>query len=192
MTNIDAAPAAAPAAKRRQVTERTWLDDAGGEVKDPRYATGIRIEVLGAGTFEAKPEDYSPEVQNALTLFGLNIVLTNTLGGLAGAEAYEALQARDETLRAGEWTSRKGAEGPRISLLVQAMVAALAKDGIERDPDDVKTALIAKGEEGRKAVLGNPKVRAEYDRLRAEAAAKRAAESAAKAGAAEGDLEALL
>lgn len=180
-----------PKAKRPAVTERTWINADGTETKDPREAKGVRIEVIGSGPVEVFAEQMKPGVRNAAELFGYNIVLTNTMGGLRGDEAMEAMLARLETLEAGEWTSRKGAEGPRVSLLVEAVVAAYAKAGKTKDPEEVKLSLLEKGDEGRKAVLANPQVKAEYDRLRAEAAAERAAESAAKAGSSEGDLDSL-
>lgn len=168
-------------AKRAKVSNRVWLKGS-EETKDPREADGLRITVIDGGTFEGRVSDYDAGVQNALALFGLNIVLTNTMGGQKGEEAFESIMSRHETLAAGEWTSRKGAEGPRISLLAQAVVAAYAKTGVEKTIESVTAALIAGGEEARKKTAANAAVKAEYDRLRAEAAAARAAKSAEKAG----------
>lgn len=176
--------------KRPKVTERTWLKDREGTAtKDPREARGVRIEVFGAGEnagiVEVFPEDLSAEVQNAATLFGVNIVLTNTMGGKAGDEAYEAIMARLETLQNGEWSSRKGAEGPRLSLLAEAVVRAKAKQGQERTVEAVTERLRAMTPEDRKALLATPEVQVEYKRIQAEratAAADAAAKAAGQAG----------
>lgn len=199
MSNTDttAAPATPAKEKRERVTKRTWLknDESGAliETKDIREAVGQKIEVIGGGTFQALQTEYSDDIRNAFALFGQNIALTNTLGGLKGDEAFEALMARDETLRAGQWSDRKGSEGPRVSLLAQAVVAAFAKAGQEREVEEVKNMLLEKGEDYRKALIGkdgNKAVKAEYDRIRAEAAADRARKSAEEA-AASGVAEAL-
>lgn len=194
MTNVDTSASETPEttknntsestpakAKRPAVTERTWLK-GNEEIKDPREATAVKIEVMGSGDIVADPSEFSTGVQNALTLFGLNIVLTNTMGGLRGDEAFEAMMSRLETLQAGEWTSRKGAEGPRISQLVQALFNIYEKAGEPRSMEALTEAVKTKDEEWRKATAARPNIKAELDRLRAEAAAKRAAESAAKAG----------
>lgn len=181
-----AEPAAAEAAKRNKVTKKDYL--RGNEVvKDPREADGLRLEILGAGTIEVHQGDFSPEIENGLTWFGANILLTNTLGGKQGSEAYEAAMARFETLAAGEWSDRSGATGPRISQLAEAMVSAWAKAGkmaadgtpvtIEKASDYLKNT----GEEGRAKIAAIPGVQAELKRIQREAAEKREAEAAAKA-----------
>ena len=115
---------------------------------------------------------------------------------------------RHETLQAGEWSARKGSEGPRISLLARAVVATYQKSGqieelvgqlvdllgTEIDPDDeaavieaTSTQLKGAGEETRKSISGAPAINAEYKRLQAEAAQERARQAAEAAAAAEGD-----
>lgn len=191
MSNTDTGTTPTSKAKRERVTKRTWLkkDENGqvSETKDIREANGQRIEVIGGGTYESFTGDFAEPIQNGFMLFGQNIALTNTLGGLSGDEAFEALMARHETLAAGEWSDRKGAEGPRVSLLAQAVVAAFAAAGQTREVEAVKTMLLEKGADYRKALIGkdgNKAVKAEYDRLRAEAAAERARKSAEAANAA--------
>lgn len=176
--------------KRVQVTKRLWLL-GDKETKDPREADGLSIEVLGYEPIVIKMDSFEAPVRNACELFGMNIVLTNTMGGLRGEEAYEAISARLETLESGEWVSRKGATGPRLGLLAEAVVAAMAKAGQTRDLEETKQKLKEKGDEGRKAVLENKSIKAEYDRLRAEAMAAKAAESAKAAGDGQEDLAAL-
>jgi len=199
---IEATAPAAEKVKREAVTKRTWLAD-GAVTKDPRTATGLKIEVIGAGDYQAEIADYAPAevrdevaqylaeirrlapVINAQLAFGINIVLTNTMGGLKGEDAFEAIMDRHETMLSGEWSDRKGGGGPRLSLLSQAVVAAYAKAGHSYTVEQITKLLTEKGEDYRKALIGkdgNKQVRAEYDRLRAEAAQERAKKSLADVG----------
>lgn len=174
------------AGKRDKVTKREWLMADGSGTKDPREAHSVKIEVLGgAGTIAAAPADFSEQVQNALALFGLNIVLTNTMGGLKGDEAFEAMAARLETLQNGEWTDRKGADGPRISQLVAAVIAAFRKRGEERDEDTMTAKIKGMEAEARKSLAEDPEVKLELDRIKMEAAQERfrKSEEAARAAA---------
>lgn len=187
MSNTDTS-AAAPKAKRTPATKREWIMRDGAVVKDPREADGVQIDVLGADRFQGFPRDYSPGIQNALALFGLNIVLTNTMGGKRGQEAWDDLEARAETLANGEWTSRAG--GPRISRLVDAVVAAYAEAGRALEREKVEASIKDGGEERREELMKNAAIRKHYDRLTAEAAAERAAKSAEGAeGAALPDMD---
>lgn len=189
--NGDGGEAAVQEGKKRvQVTKRLWLIGS-DETKDPREADGLSIEVIGFEPIVIKMADFDAPVRNACELFGMNIVLTNTMGGLKGEEAYEAISARLETLQSGEWVSRKGATGPRLGLLAEAVVAAMAKAGQTRDLEQTKKTLKEKGDEGRTEILKNKQIKAEYDRLRAEAMAAKAAESAKAAGDSQEDLAAL-
>ena len=171
--------------KRAAVTKRTWLGQDGSPVTDAREAGGVQIDVLGdgGGQIKAFVADFSDGVRKALASFGLNIVLTNTMGGLKGADAMDAMAARLETLEAGEWSSRKGGGGPQISMLAAAIHEVLTSEGKAGalTVEAVGQRLKDGGEDFRKKQADNAKVKAVYDRLRAEAAAKRAAESGKRA-----------
>lgn len=190
-TGGDGGPAETTKAKRPAVTKRIWLKGE-TETKDPREADGLSIEVIGAGTYTAHLDEFNDAVRNALTVFGLNIVLTNTMGGKRGDEALELMLSRHETLANGEWSSRGGEAGPRISLLAEAWATAYEKagktkkDGTPLTIEEAAQFLRDGDEDYRKKVAATPQVAAEYARLKAEAAARRAEEAAKKAGEATG------
>lgn len=175
MANTDVSTAAAKKAKREQVTDREYIGDDNQPVKDPREATGFYIKHLRTGTeIVRQVEQFSPGVIRAAALFGLVTVATNAMGGLSADDAEDALLARIETLDNGEWTSRTGATGPRISMLADALVAAKAADGEEISVADATAYLKSLSDAERKDLSEVAEVKAEYSALRAKAAAERA------------------
>lgn len=96
-----------------------------------------------------------------------------------------------ELLQADNWvTQRKGA-GPRPTMLLDAVVAALVANGEEVDAE--RRARITEklvNADDRKATLNNPAVNAQYERIKAERAVKRAKEAQSEATASKADLSA--
>ena len=92
--------------------------------------------------------------------------------------AVEAFDTGMELLQGGEWLRRKASGQARPSMVVAAVIAALEAAG--QTVDDVRRQSIADkcaGSEGRKRVMDNPIFAAQYERLKAEAAAARAAKA---------------
>lgn len=175
---------------RREVTKKALFDRDGNETKDYRKAHTFQLEIIGADTIRVSPADeFSAEVQNAAMIFGTNLVLTNTLGGMAAEDAWEAAQGRLETLLSGEWADRKGGSGPRLSLLSEAIVAVFAAKGQTKEVGAIKEKLLGMSPEAREKWASEPNVKAEMERIKAEAAAKRA-QAAREAAEAAGQTEA--
>lgn len=120
-------------------------------------------------------------------LHGINQKIGDAASGAKGDAdaAYESCLTTAEQVMSGEWNKKREAgEGTRPSLVVEAVIRVKEEAGMEVD----RAATIAKytgkdAEATRKAALANPKVKAAYEAIRAEAAQKRAADAAAKAGA---------
>ena len=91
------------------------------------------------------------------------------------AGAFESASAMLERLVSGEWVKPGEAAGPRIGLLVDAIVRALEAAG--ETVNDKRRATIAEkvsGKEAREAALANPAIEAEYKAIQAERAMERA------------------
>jgi len=119
-------------------------------------------------------------------LHGINQKIGDAASGAKGDAdaAYESCLTVFEQVKGGEWNKkREGGEGTRPSLVVEAVIRAKTAAGLPVDAAAIAAKYSGKdGEENRKNALANPQVKAAYEALRAEAAQKRAAEAAAKAG----------
>ena len=180
-------------AKRPRKTESTYLNASGEPTKNAKEAQGVRITVVGAGTEEIRFDQLSEEIRNAALAFGLKLKGTNGIGGAdkGPEDAFEDLATIYENLRNGEWSERSGGgdQGPRTSMLAEAILAAYHAAGkTHLTMDDVKKTMADKDEAWRKDAVKNPAVKAQYERLRAEAAAERARKAGAAVGDAVGDL----
>jgi len=101
-------------------------------------------------------------------------------------KAFESCMAVFERLGMGDWkkATEKG-EGARPTMVIEAVFRALQKQGKQVELSAVQTAFGGEdGEEKRKAILKDPRVKLEYEDLRAEAAAKRREKIAKEAEAA--------
>ena len=178
-------------AKRDRVTSKRYLKADGAETKNILEAEGIEVTVLGpeGGTIRVMLADLVEPIRfNAAPVFGINIVLTNAIGGKRGAEAWEDLQARAETITGGEWTMRVGGGEAVPSLLAEAIFAAYTEAGKETTLERVKEVMKGKDENWRKAALKDAAVNKHYLRIKAERARERADKAASAGG---GNLDSL-
>lgn len=128
-------------------------------------------------------------------LHGINQKIGDSASGAKGDPdvAYEACLTTHEQIVSGEWNKKReaGEGGTRPSLVVEAIIRAKQKAGQPIDREAIMAKYSGKdGEANRKAALGVPQVKAEYEQLRAEAAMARA-DAAAKAAGTGGDLSAV-
>lgn len=160
--------------KSRKIMNKSYDADAGT----------FTLAFLDGQTISGSLKDLqSPVVQQA-ALHGL----LQKIGDAAAShgdnpeEAFESCMAVFERLKMGEWKkpAEKG-EGARPTMVFEAIIRAYRKMGKEVALADVQAKFSGEeGEERRKAILKDPRVKAEYEALKAEAAVKRA-EAAAKA-----------
>ena len=95
-----------------------------------------------------------------------------------------------ERLVADEWVKPGEGAGPKTGVLLQAIQNAKEAEGDPMDEDRVAAARekIAT-KEGREGAMANASVHAEYKKLQAESAAKRAVDAVAKAKKSDDTLE---
>ena len=140
--------------------------------------------------------DFPANINSAMAAHGWKQKGGDTFAGAvkAGEEPAEMLLSALEHLKAGDWNvaTQSGGSGPRPSMVRLAMIAVLVRD-YGKDAEDsafleTVTGLLDTADK-RKAALANPAVKAEFELMKAKAAALRAekaAEAAAKAGDDEG------
>lgn len=158
--------------------------------KETNDETGeVQLSFIGTGqTIKVALTDLNDAIMRRAALHGLAQKIGDAAAGKKGEEAYEACLTVYERVMGGEWSkpSEKG-EGTRPSMVLEAIVRAFTKSGKAFDLEALKAKYTGEGsEELRKTALQVPQVKAEYDAIRAEAAAERAAKSAAQAAGAPG------
>src|SRR5215471_7785826 len=159
--------------------KKTYITNTGERGKSWTIdAVSLEFKFAGGGTYVRSPSDY-PEVLKGLAFFGISEKLGNSYAGADTAgEAEESFLSMDEQLKAGDWLAEREA-GERPSMVADAVIAAKRAAGHTFDEEATRAKYTGKGSaENRKTALANKAVRAEFDRLVAENAAKKAAESA--------------
>ena len=159
----------------------------GIDVLDPAHvpAEGEAQRVLH--TEQHLLSEYPDWIQTASALLGMLQKIGDACTKQAGDEITETVQTMHERLVEGSWVIRRGSgAGPRPTMLLNAIMEAFKAAGGE---DTEEAREFYKGQiatdEGKTAALNTPQVKAIYERLRAEAAADRAAKAAEAATGAE-------
>ena len=145
-------------------------------------------------------------INDKLALHGLSQKIGDSYAAAKGtpaADRHESFMAMVERLKAGDWVVEGKSAGPRPSMVVEAVMAFLVANGKIKAPDtkghdpeawEAKRKSVTemvKGD-GREKALANAAIKAQYERLRAEAAAARAAKATESAAEVEdADAEAL-
>lgn len=154
--------------------KRSWFDGA----------TALEFRFANDVTEAVNPNDFSDDMKIAFMFFGVSEKLGNAYAGAKDPDdAYEKFMALKEQIESGNWVSEREGAGPRISLVVKAIVAAKAKAGVETTEEEVAAKYQELSKEQRSTILEDKRINAEYQRIRAEQAAERAAKAAAAAGA---------
>ncbi len=181
---------------RENICKKGFVLKDGSETRhaDPNAVTAVFAFTNGT-TLTVPIKDLSKETLVAATAHGLSQKVGDSFAGsktaVAKGEAtdpvawaIEQAEAMIDNLVNGVWiTVREGAGVPRISMLVEAIVAAAAQKGKKADPAVVKEKL--KDEATRKGAMLDDDIATEFARIRDERdAAKRA--RAKESGAAVG------
>lgn len=186
-------------AKRERVARIVLTDDNGEVVNSPEDARAVRFEFFKPGSREEIVEtrvvpinEFDEDTRRGLQALGLKAYLAEsyTARQEKGQYAWALFDERLEQLRNGEWiTRRSGTAGPGKTILVEAVQRVAAASG--KEVDMAKLANVIKSEEGRKALLAQPLIKAEYEKVKAERAAARAKAAAKEAKGSEFDLSAI-
>ena len=184
--------------KRQSIATKSFIGKDGDETRHAtRDSRQVKFTFSDGSEIVVGPEEIDKSLVRACTLYGMAQKIGDAYSG-AGKEdnPVEAAKERAGTvldnLKNGVWvTAREGGGGPRVSMLVEAVVAAAeaaGKTGV--DPAKVKEKL--KDDKTRKGAMQNPAVVAQYERIKAERAAARAAEAEQTAQTEGADLSALV
>lgn len=186
-------------AQRERVARIVLIDNEGEVVASPEDAAAVQWQFFKPGSREDIAEtrvvsvsEFEPDTLRGLTALGLKAYLAEsyTARQEKGQPAWALFDGRLEQLRNGEWiTRRSGSAGPGRTILVEAVQRVAAAAGKEVDHN--KLGQIIKSEEGRKALLAQPLIKAEYEKVKAERAAARAKAAAKEAKGSEFDLSAI-
>jgi hypothetical protein len=205
-----------PMSTRENVSRTTLIDTDGNKVASPLDAHGVKWEFydLTAVAPEGAADDWKPpviqtraimldEVNEAApddidTTRGFAIHGVKALGGESysqrkklGLDAWTMLDERFDTVKTGEWSEGRGdGVASSATLILLAIVAVLEGEGIEVT-DDMRTRAASSVDtpEKRKSALERADIKAAYLKIAADRKAelaRKAAERAAAAAAAEG------
>ncbi len=183
MPNETEATETATDAKRARVCTKRYLDaDNTANAHATPDAVAMQFAFVGGETLRVEMSNFPPNIVDCLAWHGMGQVLGDAYAGKSGDDAIEAFQTKLERLTSGDWVKPREGLGPQPSLVIEAVCAALQNAGA--DVDDERRESIAgklKTPEARKRALATPAIAAEYERLKADRAIKRAKLAAEKA-----------
>ena len=168
-------------AKREKTASKVHVHKDGKEHRSA-MAGEIRLDikfVKGDKVLSVSRSDISDDVWECAGWHGIAQKIGDSYAGESGDAAYDEAEKMLEQLTAGNWVTESKSTGPRIGLLVEAIVAAKVAAGMEYDEAAIKLKLADK--DYAKSVKANEQVNAHYKRLEAERAAARSKEAQAAA-----------
>jgi hypothetical protein len=175
-------------AKKFYIKDVSALEAGNEDQRKQSYFEGARLLVFAFANGEqvvVDPAKFNDFTRTAAMYHGLSQKLGDAYASSKDAdEAWEKFESLREQLEAGNWLAERESAGPRISLVVKAIVAAKAKAGVTVTEEEVAAKYNEMDKERQKTVLQDPRINAEYQRIRAEQAAERAAKAAEAANAA--------
>lgn len=177
--------------KKIKVSDIQYSGSAGVTNTVNPDATAI-VVTFGDGTSDSfDVMQTSEELRHCAMLQGFAIKLQRSFASAKGdpAAARESYETVKENLLSGLWNTKREGSGPRLSILVEAIVAALQEEG--ETVDTARQAGIAeklKDEAVREKAMAKPSVKKHYEMIKAARAADRAAKAAKEA---EGSSESL-
>ena len=169
-----------------KVADKIYVDAEGNESRSASpEAVALLLKFSNGEEIRVDRDKVPANVASAAMLHGLSQKIGDTYAGAENiADAVEKAGAMAERLLNGEWLRPRESVGPRIGLLVEAVVAAKTAAGMEADAEKIAENLKGNADL-RKNALNNPQIKAEYDRIKAERAQAAAKASAKEARGAE-------
>lgn len=190
-TNSNETPETENESSRSKVSTFTYVNEAGEETKQVKSdSVGLRVRFAN-GYEDQVTLTQIANVLNEAALQGLAIKLQRSFASAkadvsAAIESYETVR---DNLLAGVWAVKGEGSAPRLTILAEAVAAVLTFAG--RDVDMKAIAEKLTNDEFSEKVMKDPKVKAQYDSIKAARAAERAAKSLAAAESAESDVSSL-
>ena len=179
-------------AKKQAVAKKVHIDSEGKESRSASAAEKeLQIRFLESDgktvgkVLSIERDTLSADMWFAAGWHGLAQKLGDTYADAKkkGLVPFDEAEAMLEQIVAGNWVAESLSTGPRIGLLVEAVMAAKAEAGQDCDEAELKGKLADK--EYAKRVKANEQVNAHYKRLEAERAVARSKEAAKAAKAAD-------
>ena len=164
------------------VSKKVHIDQDGKESRSAVAGeTEFRMLFAGGDMIRVTRGDLSDNVWDAAGWHGLAQKLGDSYAGQkeSGDDPFENASAMLEQLVAGNWVTESKATGPRIGLLVEAIMAVKANAGLEADEAAIEERC--KNKEYVKGAKARSDVDAEYQRIVGERAKARADKAADKA-----------
>lgn len=175
--------------------KKSYFLQDGTEVRSASpEAVRLQFSFANGDTLNVDPSKLSEQVRYCAMFHGLAQKIGDSYAGSKTPdEASEEASSLWERLEAGEWIAERESAGPRISLILAAIVKARADAGKPfTDAEQAERAEKLKTDKTyRESAMANPAVKAAYAALQAERAAERAAKAAAEAGTATAETDSL-
>lgn len=150
-------------------------------------AVRLQFAFANGDKLDVDPTKLSDGVRYCAMLHGLAQKIGDSYAGAKTPdEASEEAGSLYERLESGEWIAERESAGPRISLILAAIVKARADAGKPfTEAEQAERAEKLKADKTyRESAMANPAVKAAYAAIQAERAAERAAKAAADAAGA--------
>ncbi len=191
---VDAITTPEPAAKKTAVCTKMYILPDGGESRSATAdATELQFRFANGKVEVVKMGDNPDAIEARLAWFGRSEKYGNFFAGAKGDsdKAHEMFLSGSENLAEGTWAERGGGEGPRPSMVVEAVVAALVAQG-QNVTDERRAGIKDKlsTPDAKKQALANPAIAVQYEMIRAAAAKAKLDAAKAKAKGTEADLDA--
>lgn len=169
---------------RTKISSNVYVTKAGEVHKNPvPEAKTVRTVFSNGEEHDINLSDLSKEMLACAALQGLSIKVQRAFASANGSvdDAVEAYLTVRENLLAGTWNTKREGAGPRLSILAEAIAAALEEKG--QTVDDARMAsIVAKlsdeSGDAKELAMKDLKVKAHYERIKAERAAERASKAA--------------
>ena len=147
----------------------------------------LRFAFSDGTNLEVDPAKLPESIRRCAMFHGLAQKIGDSYAATKSVEeAAENAMALYERLEAGEWVGERESAGPRISLVLLAIVRVKEQAGQPLDEAGIaeRAAKLKADKAFRDGAMANPAVKAAFAAIQAERAAERAAEAAKAAGAA--------
>ena len=144
--------------------------------KDPTD-TGVDFTFHDGTVMNAVLADLSPEMISKLAIHGMSQKIGDSYSGEEASNCQTIAEKTYETLLKGEWSTRSGGGGPKISQLAEALARAT-----RQEVQDCVGKIAEMDDDKKKDLRAHPQIKAFMAEIKLEKATADAAKAAAAAG----------
>lgn len=145
--------------------------------------TGVNFEFHDGATLEANLDSLSEDMVKKLAIHGLSQKIGDSYSGEDAANCQTIAETTWKTLQEGNWSSRTGSGGPRISMLAEALARVTGKE-----VQECVAKIAEMDDDTKKDLRAHPQIKAITAEIKLEKA-KAEQEKAASEADAEGALD---